>query len=202
MNRRELLLQLGLTAAIPLSSRVALSYSSQRAGSAGEAFPRSPSHFDFSESARRFVGAVADAMIPETDTPGAMSAGVVDFVGFMLGNWFSAEECGQFMDGMAALDALSREKYGVDFASCGKNDQTILLTVLEREALEANSGLLDPKAFIARIKLLILTGYYTSEVGASVELDNRMIFPSFEGCIELTPDDRQQSMASAVPTLT
>jgi hypothetical protein len=184
MNRRDLLLNLGLAAASWPRVLEALASPSPSTSLPGDA--------------RSKIGVIADLVIPETETAGATGAGVVDFIDLMLGAWFSTAERRTFLDGVESLDAMSRTQCGNGFLAAGADEQTRLLAAMERRALQPD-GTLDPASFVSRIKLLVLTGYYTSEVGASIEIDNTMIFQSFDGCIDLGPDDRAQSMTTPVP---
>jgi hypothetical protein len=185
MNRRDLLLGLGLAAANMPRLLEALSAQS--------------SATVLSTDTRRKIAVIADLMIPPTDTAGATAAGVVDFIDMMLASWFSPSERTQFLEGIATLDPLSWAQGGTGFLAANAAQQTQILTEMESRALQLD-GTLDPKAFVSRIKLLVLTGFYTSEIGASAELDNTMIFRSFEGCIELAPGDRAQSTSTPVPS--
>jgi len=194
MNRRDLLRDLGLAAAaMPL---MASAFCAQ-----GATLERvnSSAAFVLPKPTRRVVGVIADLIIPQTDTAAASGAGVIEFIELMLGEWFSPDERAEFLEGLGSLDRLSREQCGAGFLSAGVDNQTKLLILLENQALQADSGSLDPKSLIARIKLLVVTGYYTSEVGASVELDNTMIFQSYEGCVTIGPNDRAQSMSTPAP---
>jgi hypothetical protein len=200
MNRRDLLVSLGLAAAAaPLSSLEALTPAALCTGPTQVPGGRSFSRFRLSESIRPLVAAVAEVIIPQTDTAGAGGAGLVGFMEFMLGDWFTVEERRDFLDGLDNLERTSRARYGVTFASLDDMRKTIVFRALETDALTPDGLALEPKSFVSRLKLLILTGYYTSEVGASVELDNTMLFPSFKGCIPLGPDDRAQSNSVPAP---
>jgi hypothetical protein len=200
MNRRDLLLNLALSAAaMPLASSDPLGPTVLCSGRADALPARRLSEYVLPPEARRLIGAVGDLIVPPTDTAGATGAGVVEFSEFMLGNWFAATERADFLKGLAALDAMSRSSNGVGFVAADSARQNALLTLLESQALQTASGTLDPRSFISRIKLLVLTGYYTSEVGASVELDDTMVFAAFEGCRELGPDDRAQCRTVDAP---
>jgi hypothetical protein len=185
MNRRDLLLSLGLAAACWPQALEAL------------AAPPSPT--SLSTDARSKIGVIADLIIPQTETAGATAAGVVDFIDLMLGAWFSPAERRSFLDDLESLDAMSRAQRGNGFLAAGADEQTRLLVEMEKRAVRPD-GTLDPTSFVSRMKLLVLTGYYTSEAGAAIELDNTMIFQTFDGCIDLGPDDRAQSTTTPVPS--
>jgi hypothetical protein len=193
MNRRDLMRRLGLAAAsLPWAEQIFA------VGALDSPVRPSSATFKLTGDMRRVMATIADLIIPPTETAGASGAGVVDFIDMMLASWFSPAERADFLGGIGSLDPMSRAQSGAGFLSAGAENQSRLLTLLETQALQ-NDGTLDPRAWVARLKLLVLTGYYTSEVGASVELDNTMIFASFDGCIELGPDDRAQSTTTPAP---
>src|ERR1700736_6163820 len=98
MNQRELLRNLGLAAA-------AMPWAAQNfsADSAPLARGNSSAAFVLPNDTRQAIGVSADLIIPQTDTAGANSAGVVDFIELMLGQWFSPAERADFLEGLGSL---------------------------------------------------------------------------------------------------
>ncbi len=58
----------------------------------------------FAESQRLAVEILCDMIIPTTDTPGAVEAGVSDFVATIVFDWYTESERTAFFDGLQALD--------------------------------------------------------------------------------------------------
>lgn len=143
-----------------------------------------------STSQGRLVTALAEAILPTTDTPGAAAAGVDQFIDLLLTEWLSPEEVGRFIDGLESFENLSVLETGKSFVDLTAAEQIALLAPLDREAVEHRSAALaagsNPHAdmpFIGSMKELTLIGYYTSEVGMTQELRQSVITSSYEGCV-------------------
>lgn len=113
---------------------------------------------------------LVDRIIPPTDTPGARDVGVPAFIDMLLAEWADADERERFLAGLAAIDAESRQGHGVSFREATTEQQDELLTRLDAEAVRAREEEVDPLPFFATLKEWTLVGYYTSEVGATREL--------------------------------
>ncbi|MEL7113627.1 MAG: gluconate 2-dehydrogenase subunit 3 family protein, partial [Pseudomonadota bacterium] len=53
----------------------------------------------FFENEKDAVAALCETIIPTTDTPGAIAAGVPDYIEFMLSEWYDKEERTRFLVG-------------------------------------------------------------------------------------------------------
>jgi hypothetical protein len=129
------------------------------------------------------VTAVAEMIIPATDTPGATAAKVNEFIDATLEDAHEAERK-EFLAGLAWVDTRSRELFGEDFVDCAPDQQTALLTIISSDrntALEDAAGV----SFFTAIKALTITGYYTSEAGIREELedDGNMFVADDPGCV-------------------
>lgn len=121
----------------------------------------------FPADMREQAAALAETIIPETDTPGAREAGVADFIEFMLQEWYPEEDRERFMDGVARLKAHCRERYQQTFSELNGGDQfKIVASLRDGQAEEFTDG---GQAFFKHIKQLTIFGYYTSEIGMTVE---------------------------------
>jgi hypothetical protein len=79
------------------------------------------------------VAAIADRIIPATDTPGARAVGVHEFIDAMLADYYDAGDRARFAEGLAALDERARTTCGKQFVSCAPDRQTELLTRLDHD---------------------------------------------------------------------
>ena len=114
------------------------------------------------------VGRFADVIIPRTDTPGAIDAGVPSFVDQMLSTWFAADERDAFLLQLERLDAEAERRFGVAFAAA---DDSSCERLISEIAVAADAGApSELNLFFRKMKELTLVGYYTSEVGATQEL--------------------------------
>ncbi len=75
-----------------------------------QAAQRPPTLFRSDE--RALVAAMADAIIPRTDTPGALDVAVPAFVEFITAEWMTEAERTEFRAGLAALEAHAVAGYG------------------------------------------------------------------------------------------
>ncbi len=129
---------------------------------------------------------IVDLVIPETDTPGAASAGVHNFIDLMLDGWASAETQQQFVAGFEEIDARAREAGMQSFVGGSAEQQRALLTELDREAFAEGST----DEFFRRMKKLVLFSYFSSEPGATQALRFDRVPGMYKPCLSLEDDNR------------
>lgn len=83
---------------------------------------------------RGTVDAIADIIIPETDTPGARAAGVDQFVDAMLSDYYPAKERDRFLAGLARVDARAQRQHSAPFSRLSKEQQTAIVLDLDKAA--------------------------------------------------------------------
>jgi len=136
------------------------------------------------------ITVIAELIMPETDTPGAKAAKVNEFIDLMLEDWFTVAERNHFFKGLTDLDARAEKKYSTRFVECAIKEQTTILKKLEKEALsrkndnppeDNQNGVFKP--FFTQMKEITLTGYFTSEIGATQELKYYVATNNYDGCI-------------------
>ena len=178
MNRREALLMLAGTAAIP-DQLLAIGRSVHERIRAGTLRVLNPHQ-------NETVATIAELIIPKTDTPGARAAGVPAFIDVMLADWGDDDQRQMFTTGLANVDERSRTAFGKPFIGCTPDQQSEILQDLDYELARLRDAKSDTsKNFFGAMKWLTLTGYYTSEVGASSELHYRVVPGRFEPCYPL-----------------
>ncbi|MCY3565850.1 MAG: gluconate 2-dehydrogenase subunit 3 family protein [Gammaproteobacteria bacterium] len=121
----------------------------------------------FSASEIALLDEIAETILPETDTPGARAAGVGAFMALMVADTYYERDRAIFREGLAAIDAASRETSGAGFASATAADRQALLEALDVEQYEymRNKSPEEPAHFFRMMKELALLGYFTSEIG-------------------------------------
>ncbi len=129
---------------------------------------------------------IADLIIPATDTPGAVSAGVPGFIDLMLAEWASPESQQQFVTGFADIDERARELGMKRFSAGSAEQQVEVLQLLDREAFADGA----PDTFFRRLKRLVLFGYFSSEPGATQALRFDPFPGDYQACLPLEDDDR------------
>jgi gluconate 2-dehydrogenase gamma chain len=80
------------------------------------------------------VAAIAEHIIPATDTPGARAAGVHRFVDVILSDYYKDDERRRFLEGLAALEARAERELGAPFLKATPKQQLDLLTAMDAES--------------------------------------------------------------------
>ena len=113
--------------------------------------------------------ALSDVIIPATETPGAKEALVNRYLDLLL-SVQPTEFQQQFMDALNFIDAESQKQFGRDFRALVPDDQRSLLTpwAYPRQGstwMEEDEQPDPAHQHFARLKALIASGYYGSEIG-------------------------------------
>ena len=153
--------------------------------------PGAPTHL--TPPRTRVMAALAEVIIPATDTPGASEAGVTEFVAALVDGWLDDDDRDLFLDGLDSVDPTARDRYGTDFADCTAGQQSEYVGELDAEVTRLRE---DPDAsasshFFHHVKRFTITAYFTSEVGLAA-LGHRISFRTFEGCAPLRPEEGGQ----------
>jgi len=144
----------------------------------------------FKDQQRATITAIAEHIIPATDTPGATAAGVPRFIELMVADWFNDDERKLFMAGLIDLESRA----GGSFAGMPAREQLALLEQMEKENSDAPWYQLgnflriwdETAPFICQLKELTVLGFFLSEVGASQFLRMNPM-GSFGGDLALEP---------------
>ncbi len=208
MKRRDALRLIAGAAVLPVLSHdvLALGRELQQHLGASRALRTLDPHQDAT------IAAIAEMIIPATETPGARGARVDEFIDLVLTDWFDDEQRARFLHGIAATDARSRSLYGNDFVKCSQHQQVALLTALDEELAELReaeeSGRRPKKTgafkdaeetpveqnFFHTMRFLTLIGYYTSEVGITQELGRPGIHMGpYQPCVPVDENSKVQS---------
>ncbi len=141
---------------------------------------RDPQHF-LNDHDFQTLSQIAELIIPQTDTPGAIAAGVPAYIDSMIARVTDHQLV--VADGLRWLDAQAGE--GKRFVELSADRQLAILEPLCEltDAAQKNPG--RNVQFFSLIKNLTADGYYTSKIGLIDELgyknDIRMTFPSCGG---------------------
>lgn len=133
----------------------------------------------FSWDQKKMTEALAEMIIPRTDTPGALDAGVPHFIELMVSDWYTETERAIYFAGLLALDEAAKQHFAKGFLACTEPQRIELLEQAEAEAEKyqapVSKNLAKPeedehKPFFNKLKELTVLGYYTSQEGAMNEL--------------------------------
>lgn len=120
------------------------------------------------------IALMAEGIIPQTDTPGAIGAKVPEFIAFIFARWFDPAEQAAFRHGLQSWQAECRAQFGKPFERCAPEQQTAMLTRWDAEAEAARASKAVEMPPFARFKALTVFGYYSSAVGQNDELKAEM----------------------------
>lgn len=119
------------------------------------------SQAQFTPDQRALVAAISERIIPTTDTPGAIAAGVPAFIEMMLADWYAPQDRDDFLNGMGVLDGYSWTQHEKPFAALTAEEQDAILTLEVQGRFGGD--------FFAHCRQLVVLGYYTSEIGCKQE---------------------------------
>ena len=188
MQRREVLRLIATGTALQLAPGKWLAFSREVRALLAE----SPSLRTVTPHQDATLKALADMIIPRTDTPSATDAGVSQFIDLVLTECYDVPERTHFLDGLSDVDAQSRTLFNKNFTDCSTEQKGKLLTELGAKMLEGTvpssrrrsvQRPAPPKTnFYADFRRLALTAYYTSEPGATQALHYEVIPEQYQGC--------------------
>jgi hypothetical protein len=124
------------------------------------------------------VTAMAETILPKTDTAGATEAGTSQFVDLILTEWYTENERTIFLNGLADVDQRAQSAYGKKFVDCPTDQRGRILTDLGEQLTKdaetarnsspgyRGSPAKPGKNFYYMMRDLTLTAYYTSEVAS------------------------------------
>ncbi len=173
MDRREILKMMAMT----LGSSVAVPKSAF--AKMGEAFNPADLTF-FSPAQRAQVAMLAEAIIPETDTPGATEAGVPGWIEVIVKDCYYPEDQKIIREGLAAIMTRCVKDHGKSIAELRPETQVEFLTAYDKEtkqkrwALE-KEGKPQNETFLQQFKELTKFCYVNSEIGATKAFDYQLV---------------------------
>ncbi|MEO7496151.1 MAG: gluconate 2-dehydrogenase subunit 3 family protein [Massilia sp.] len=130
---------------------------------------------------------LAEMIIPQTDTPGALAVGAHHTIDRWLRACVTAPAQAQFVAGLARIDSVAAQQDGKPFAALPLARRESLLRALDSGAAPFNGADLP---FWRQLKSATLFAYYTSEAGATRELAYLPLPGGFKGNVRLTKSSR------------
>lgn len=127
------------------------------------------------------VQQLGEIIIPATETPGAIGAGVHTFISSHITDCFAPLEQQQFVSGLNRIDNISKKTWRKIFIKISPKQQIALLTDMEKAQGEFDN---NDRVFFKQFKGLVMFGYYTSEIGAAQELAYLAIPGNFKGDVK------------------
>jgi gluconate 2-dehydrogenase gamma chain len=179
LDRRALL----LGAVFLLGGAAALTRFSRQTGtkSGGEGPAMSGEQFMLLEQ-------VTDVIIPSTDTPGAVAAGVPAFIRELLAEWANDKSRREIIGVLDAIEKLAWAQFGAAFLELPPERRLEVVRRFDDDAISRQ----DPA--YGNFKYLVLVGYYQSEIGATEELRYELVPGAWRSCLPLTEVGRSSAV--------
>lgn len=195
MNRRDALRVLAAGVAVPMMPHSLLAALREARAVVGSV----PASSTLSPHQDATVSALAEMILPRTETPGATDVGASKFIDLLLTEWYDEPERTLFLKGLDDVDAHSQSLFAKEFIACSPTQQAEILAWLGEQMTEDLENRKNPPVrrrraarepsdnFYLMFRNLTLTAYFTSEAGATQELHFEIIPDHRDACAELPP---------------
>lgn len=142
------------------------------------------------------ITAVADTIIPKTETPGAVEAGVPRAFAAMLDTWASPTRRTDLIEALDRIDKAAKQQRGRSFTELTSGERHELLAAHDVAALQPapnNASVLSPKytdPAYAKLKELLVVLFYLSESALTHELVYEHTPGAWRPSVPVTPETR------------
>ncbi len=128
----------------------------------------------FTQQQAYLVTEIAEIIIPKTDTPGAKDAGVPAFIEELVFEVYNETDRTKFV---TALDDFTAS---TNFHNLSAEEQKNAVIEAHTKAINEKP---EERPFILRMKELTMSGFFTSQPGATEVLRYEAVPGRYEGCI-------------------
>lgn len=125
---------------------------------------------------------LCETILPGGKTPGAKDAKVDRFIDIMLKDVYKSEDAEVFKAGLVQLDKDAKSKYGKSFAKISSDQRKEMVIAMDNELKDRKESP-KQKPFYDMAKELTITGYCTSEEGATKLLKYLPVPGDYKACI-------------------
>ena len=137
------------------------------------------------------VRAIADTIIPRTNTPSATDVGAHKFVDVIVNEYLTEAERVAALAGLDAIDTRALTESNVTFAKLSADKRSAMIDSFEKADRSA-----EPAQTYWRLKGLIVHGYFTSEPVMRDVLKVNIMPGKFEGAAPVTIKRRPSGTAT------
>ena len=160
----------------------------------GEPFDASELTF-FRPSQRAQVSMIAEAIIPRTDTPGAIDAGVPGWIEVIVKDCLAPEDQNIITDGLSVLMRRCQKQHGKDIGQLTGEEQVAFLTKMNNESMAEKrkaqkAGLKPRRTFLEQFKELTKFCFCSSELGATEAFEFIFVPGKWVGSMPLKPGQK------------
>ena len=120
---------------------------------------------------------LVDALIPKTDTLGAVELNIHNFIDKILANCYESEVQKQFVTTLGILENKSQERFKKSFYKCGQLEREEMLLSMDNEKIPIE------KEFFDLSKELVILGFTTSEYYLTNFTNYEMVPGGYDGCV-------------------
>lgn len=120
---------------------------------------------------------IVEAIIPETDTPGAKKLEVHRFIDKMLADCFDQKSRDIFSKGLKSVETMASQSYGKSYLTCTPKQKLEVITTMSK-ASDA-----DDQGFVRLAKNLTIRGYLSSEYVMTKLTGYEMAPGRYYGCV-------------------
>lgn len=145
---------------------------------------------------KELLAALAETIIPTTNTPGAREAGVGDFIYLMIQECTDKKTQNKFLDGIKDLEDYCSMHFNKNYPDCSFSEQQLVMKHFQQKGRpmggifgKAQHKLLG-KSFFTTLKEYTAKGYCTSELGMTKGLAYLPIPETFKGCVDYAKGQR------------
>jgi hypothetical protein len=128
---------------------------------------------------RATIAAIADAIIPRSETPGALEIGAPEFIELLLAEWLPAADVATFRAGVAALDERARTTHGAAWPALPAELAATEIAWAEANVPEPT----DAQRALRRIKGWTIHAWITSETIQRQVIRTNITPGKYEGCV-------------------
>lgn len=180
ITRRELLV--GIMASVGLASTVGCvdSFDKSVTNTQTKVSPQLGVLSFYTQDEYKLISLLANLIIPDTDTLGALSIGVPKMMDTLYSEWASTQSKEKHNKAISEVNQVLDSMLGENYLTASADKQLATLTKFDQLAFSTN-----PKgAWSYRsIKSLIARFYYLSEEGATKELRYELVPGRWEACV-------------------
>ncbi len=140
----------------------------------------------FGPNDEQLLADIAETIIPATSTPGAKDVLAHKFVQRVVADCYEPADRDAFMKGLTSVDAYATKQFGKGYSKCTAAQQVETLKHFEKEHMA------DKKAnpWWGSMKSLTMTGFFTSEVGATQVLRYEPVPGRYDGAFPYKKGDK------------
>lgn len=137
---------------------------------------------------------IAEVMIPQTDTPGAVAVKAHLFALVMVDDCLGKDEQEKYLKGMRGFEDALKSLTGQNFASASPEDRLAMLTDFEGQLGQSGGANEEIAYFYKRTRAYIIQGYTSSQYYLTEVKPYELVpGPNYNGCAPVSADAKTLS---------